>query len=86
MKSLPILEWLFILFIVQSSLVLVFYLTNSLTPVMIKIKEKFSSLIIANSQMLPRRYYETKLCVLFFTLAGLHNEKAIKKHILEEYK
>lgn len=53
---------------------------------MIKIKEKFSSLIIANSQMLPRRYYETKLCVLFFTLAGLHNEKAIKKHILEEYK
>ncbi len=46
------------------------------SPVMIK---NFIPLIIANAQMLPRCNYETKMCVLFFTLSRLHNEKAIKQ-------
>jgi hypothetical protein len=41
--------------------------------------KNFIPLIIANSQMLPRRYYETKLCVLFFALSRIDNERANKQ-------
>ncbi len=60
---------------------LTFYLIL-IFPVIIKItiyyKKNFIPLIIANSQKLPRRFYETKKVRTFFTLSGHHNEKAIK--------